>query len=67
MFQFWATHGGKMGVAALWAHKGMGRLKLTNKSFYWVYLLGQPLSEIKFLKFYTLHYNHFKIIWIKLI
>ena len=39
--------GGKIGVAATLAPKGLGSQNLTKKLAHWVKLLGQPLSKKK--------------------
>ena len=41
---FWATYGGKMGVATTHAPNGLLPPNLTKKLAHWVDLLGQPLS-----------------------
>ena len=40
---FFETSGGKMGVAATLAPKGLGSPDPTKKFAHWVELLGQPL------------------------
>ena len=37
---FWITFGGKMGVAAMGAHKNMGPQNPTKKSAHWLHFLG---------------------------
>ena len=43
-FHFWATFGGKKGVAKTRAPDGLGPPNPTKKLAHWVNLLGQPLN-----------------------
>ena len=44
-FFFWATFGGKIGVATTCAPNSLGPLNPTKKLTHWVEYLGQPLSR----------------------
>ena len=45
IFDFWATFGGKMGVATMPAPDGLGSPNPIKKLAHWVDLFGQPLSS----------------------